>query len=117
MNYKTTFDKFYKVGGQPKPSESRGKMGFTTKEEFTEKDLGTLMELGFVTSTGHPYYNFDEFYSVILDPCHCSSQAVICVLNEDEPQDEYVYPLFEIHEMTLKLLELGLMESEEISCN
>ena len=104
------------VVGQPKPSEWR-EMGFKTKEDFTEEDSGKLRELGFITHTGSPYYEFDEFYSFILNPCHCSSKAVICVLNEDEPQDEYIYPLFEIHEMTLKLLELGLIESEEISCN
>ena len=92
-------------------------MGFTTKEEFTQEDLDKLRELGFITHAGSPYYEFDEFYSIILNPWHCSSQVVICVLNEDEPQDEYIYPLFEIHKMTLKLLELRLIESEETSCN
>ena len=92
-------------------------MGFLTKEKFTEKDLDVLRKLGFTIHTGSPYYEFDEFYSIILNPYGCSSRVVICVLNEDEPQDEYIYPLSEIYKMTLKLLELGLIESEETSCN
>ena len=92
-------------------------MGFKTKEDFTKEDLDKLRELGFITHTGPQYYEFDEFYSIILNPWHCSSQVVLCVLNEDEPQDEYICPLFEVHEMTLKLLELGLIESEDTSCN
>lgn len=92
-------------------------MGFKTKEDFTEEDSGKLRELGFITHTGSPYYEFDEFYSIVLNPWHCSSQVVLCVLNEYEPQDEYICPLFEVHEMTLKLLELGLIESEDTSCN
>ena len=87
------------------------------KQPITKKYLDILRKLGFITHTGSPYYEFDEFYSIILNPCHCSSKVVICVLNEDEPQGEYIYPLSEIYKMTLKLLELGLIESEETSCN
>ena len=92
-------------------------MGIKTKEDFTEEDLNKLRELGFIIYTGSPYYEFDEFYSIILNPFNTTETVVLCVLNEDEPQDEYICPLFEVHEMTLKLLELGLIESEGTSCN
>lgn len=88
-------------------------MNFKTKEEFTQSDLDVLRDLGFITHTGCPYYELDEFFSIILNPCKCSETVVVCVLNEYEAQDEYIYPLFEAYKITLELLGKGLILLEE----
>ena len=82
---------------------------FVTKESFTENDLDILRGLGFITSTGSPYYDFDETFSIVLNPCNCSHDVVICSLTETNPKDEYTYPLFDVYRITMVLIENGLI--------
>lgn len=92
-------------------------MGFKVKD-LEQKDLEYLSSIGFITHTGSPYMEFDNF-SIILNPATKLGYGtiVICYLNEDVDSDyiEETVPLFELYDTTQKLIEQGIIyvESEE----